>query len=153
MLYEIIKKKNLKELGFNIDIPSNIINKDKYMNALFKFILNIFFYISKNKIKKFCLLSPNTLMDFRMVPVFRNLITMIDLSGTVPKYYYHTITSADVTAKTTELNNVGEASYDLSMFEAMGAISSGVYYNDNGISSKISNKNGSSRYIKRNKKK
>ena len=80
MLYEIIKKKNLKELGFNIDIPSNIINKDKYMNALFKFILNIFFYISKNKIKKFCLLSPNTLMDFRMVPVVRNLINIIDLS-------------------------------------------------------------------------
>ena len=70
-----------------------------------------------------------TLVSNYVLPL-NTKITMIDLSGTVPKYYYHTITSADVTAKTTELNNVGEASYDLSMFEVMGAISSGVYYND-----------------------
>ena len=57
-------------------------------------------------------------------------ITMIDLSGNTPKYYYHVIDSSDVTAKTSELNNVGEASYDLSMFEVMGAIGSGVHYND-----------------------
>ena len=79
ILFEIIKKKNLKSLGFNIDIPSNIVNKDKYMNAIFKFILNILFYISNSKIKKFCLLSPNTLMDFRVSPDVDDLINSINL--------------------------------------------------------------------------
>ena len=79
ILFEIIKKKNLKSLGFNIDIPSNLLNKDKYMNAIFKFILNILFYISNSKINKFCLLSPNTLMDFRMSPDVGYLIDSINL--------------------------------------------------------------------------
>ena len=70
-----------------------------------------------------------TLVSSYVFPV-NTKITMIDLSGNTPKYYYHTITNNDVTQKTQELNNVGEASYDLSMFEVMGAIGSGVYYND-----------------------
>jgi hypothetical protein len=57
-------------------------------------------------------------------------MTLIDLSGTEPKYYYHTITSTDVTNATTEYNNDSEVSYNLSMFETMGAVNSGVYYDD-----------------------
>ena len=57
-------------------------------------------------------------------------ITMIDLAQTTPEYYYKIITAADVAAAQSELNLYSEVAYDLSMFEAMGALNSGVYYDD-----------------------
>ena len=57
-------------------------------------------------------------------------ITMIDLSMNTAKYYYHVITSADVTAAENQIRFDGEADYDLSMFEVMGAFNSGVHYDD-----------------------
>ena len=57
-------------------------------------------------------------------------ITMIDLSQNTPEYYYKVINSTDVANAQTEFTNVGEVSYNLSMFEAMGAENSGVYYDD-----------------------
>ena len=57
-------------------------------------------------------------------------ITMIDLSKDNPEYYYHVINQTDVTNATAEISNHGEAAYTLSLFEAMGALNSGVYYND-----------------------
>lgn len=57
-------------------------------------------------------------------------ITMIDYSGNNPKYYYHVINSTDVTNGTTTLTNEGEASYNFSLFEVMGASNSNVYYDD-----------------------
>ena len=57
-------------------------------------------------------------------------ITMIDLSGSAPEYYYKTISASDYSAALQELQNVGEVSYNVSMFEAMGAENSGVHYND-----------------------
>ncbi len=70
-----------------------------------------------------------TLVSDYVLPL-NTKITMIDFSDSTPKYYYHVINSTDVTNKTQEFNNTGEASYDLSMFEVMGAIGSGVYYDD-----------------------
>ena len=61
ILFEIIyRRKTLTEIGFNIDAPKNIMNKSIYMNSIFKFILNLFFYVSKNNINKFSILSPST---------------------------------------------------------------------------------------------
>ena len=78
-LFEIIKKKKiLNELGLCFDAPSNIVNKPDYMNAIFKFILNILFYVSNSKIKKFCLISPHTVIDCRVNPAINNLIKGIN---------------------------------------------------------------------------
>ena len=60
LFHAIKKKRNLTELGFNFDIPLNIVNKEKYMNTIFKFILNILYHVSNSRIRKFCLLSPYT---------------------------------------------------------------------------------------------
>ena len=57
-------------------------------------------------------------------------ITMIDLSGNNPEYYYHVINATDVAAATQEMQQLQEASYEISMFEVMGAENSGVYYDD-----------------------
>ena len=57
-------------------------------------------------------------------------ITMIDLSQDTPEYYYKVIDAAEFTRATTQFQNIGEVSYNISMFEAMGAENSGVYYDD-----------------------
>ncbi len=57
-------------------------------------------------------------------------ITMIDLSLNTKKYYYHIINQTDVTNAENQLATIGEAQYDLSMFEVMGAFNSGDSYDD-----------------------
>ena len=82
ILFHLIKKKkNLEELGFNFDIPSNIVNKPKFMIVIFKFILNILFYVSNTRIKKFCLISPHTPIDCRTDPEINNLINNINYNN------------------------------------------------------------------------
>ena len=77
-LFEILNnKKELTELGFNIEPPINIRNKPNYMNAIYKFILNTFFYVSRNKIKKFCVISPFTDLDSAAKPEINELIESV----------------------------------------------------------------------------
>jgi len=57
-------------------------------------------------------------------------ITMIDMSGDENKYYYHVINQTDVTNATQQIDVDGEATYQLSIFETMGAYNSTVYYDD-----------------------
>lgn len=66
-------------------------------------------------------------------------ITMIDLSKDEAKYYYHVISSSDVTEATNSLSTNGEIYYDLSMFEVMGASGSGVYYSDSDMNNEYYN--------------
>ena len=81
LFYLIKKKKNLTELGFNFVIPLNIVNKKKYMNTIFKFILNVLFFVSNTRIRKFCLLSPSTLIDCRTDPQINHLISNMNLNN------------------------------------------------------------------------
>ena len=77
--FEIINnRKTIKELGFNIDAPRNVINKSKYMNAIYKFILNLLFYVNKNNITKFCLLSPGTEFNSHTKPEINELVKSIN---------------------------------------------------------------------------
>ena len=69
-------------------------------------------------------------------------ITMIDLSLNETKYYYHVITAADVAAAQSQIQFDGEADYDLSMFEVMGAFNSGVHYNDATMNAQYYNQTG-----------
>ncbi len=57
-------------------------------------------------------------------------ITMIDYSADNPEYYYHVINQNDVNTATAQMQSDNEASYNISMFEVMGAENSGVYYDD-----------------------
>ena len=81
ILFEIInKKKTLTEIGFNIDAPCNIIDKSKYMISIYKFILNLFFYVSKNNIKTFSILSPSTEFNSCTKPEIDELIEGINFN-------------------------------------------------------------------------
>jgi len=84
--FEIIKeKKKLKELGLNLDVPINLRDKSKYMNAIFKFIMNILFYVSKKKIERFCLISPYTILNSAIQNYINNLLNSINFHRN--KYY------------------------------------------------------------------
>ena len=80
VFFDIIKNlNNLTELCLNIEIPYNIMNKSYYINPLLKFILNILFFCLKDsKIQKLCLLSPNILLDNRIIPNINNLLAQIN---------------------------------------------------------------------------
>ena len=81
ILFEIIyKRKTLTEIGFNIDAPKNIMNKSIYMNSIYKFILNLFFYVSKNNINKFTILSPSTEFDSCKKPDIDEIIKGINFN-------------------------------------------------------------------------
>ena len=78
-LFEIINnRKKITELGFNFDVPKNIVNRPNYMNAIFKFILNVFFYAAKNKITKLALLSPSTKFNSITKPELDEVIKSLD---------------------------------------------------------------------------
>jgi hypothetical protein len=78
--FECIKsKKNLKELGFNLEVPVNLRERSNYMNTILKFILNLLYYVSKQKIEKFCLISPYTSINPISNPKINNLISSINL--------------------------------------------------------------------------
>ena len=80
-LFEIIyNKKKLTEIGFNIDAPKNIMNKSKYMNSIYKFILNLLFYVSKNNVNKFAILSPSTEFNSCIKPEIDEVIKGINFN-------------------------------------------------------------------------
>ena len=80
-LFEIINnKKQFTEIGFNIDVPKNIKNKENYMNAIYKFILNAFFYVTRNEVTKFSILSPYTEFNSILKPDIDEVVKSINFS-------------------------------------------------------------------------
>ena len=83
VFFELIrtKMKQLEILSFNFDMPEIFALKKRYLNVIFKFLLNILFLIdNKNsKIKKLVIISPNTLIDSRSVIEIENMIDSINL--------------------------------------------------------------------------
>lgn len=51
-LFEILKNKKLSEIGINLNIPPEIINDEKYIIIIIKFIINIFILYYKDKESK-----------------------------------------------------------------------------------------------------
>ena len=86
VLFEIIKNKSdLKELGFNFDLPDILINNNKYKISIFKFILNIIMLINNKEIqsisnlKKLTLLSPKLILDKKLETDIDNFFKNIHL--------------------------------------------------------------------------
>ena len=94
-LFETIKnKKDLKELGFNFDIPPNIINNNNYKISIFKFLLNILKMIDneasqhKSNLKKVTLLAPKIVFDSRKENSIDNFFKNISLNKTSSNLMY-----------------------------------------------------------------
>ena len=80
--FECIKSKNnLNELGLNFEVPINLRKKSNYMNTILKFILNVLYFVSKQKIEKFCLISPYTVINPISNPTINILISSINFAN------------------------------------------------------------------------
>jgi hypothetical protein len=83
VLFELIRRKSDKLiiLSFNFDIPEIISNKQRYLNVILKFILNILFLIdNKNsKIQKLVIISPKTMIDSHSILGIENMINSINI--------------------------------------------------------------------------
>ena len=67
---------------------------------------------------------------------------MLFRSGS-PKYYYHTITTSEEEKAKQDLQTLGEATYDFSIFTVMGSTSNNSHYDDEAMN-KIYYKNNDS---------
>ena len=70
-------------------------------------------------------------------------ITMLDIIEGSPKYYYHTITTSEEEKAKQDLQALGEATYDFSIFTVMGSTSNNSHYDDEAMN-KIYYKNNDS---------
>ena len=82
-LFELIRRKidKLIILSFIFDIPEIISIKQRYLNVILKFILNILFLIdNKNsKIQKLVIISPKTIIDSHSILYIENMINSINI--------------------------------------------------------------------------
>ena len=97
ILFEFIKKKkDLKELGLNFDMPIILSNNNNYKISIFKFILNILMLVDNNEskhkssIKKLTILAPKIIFDskkeknidnfFKNISIYYKTKTLINLN-------------------------------------------------------------------------
>jgi len=80
VLFELIKKKDLKTIAANFDTPDLIEINNPYMNTIFKFLMNIIFLVDnpKSHIEKLVILSPSTKFDSRFLPSIENILEDIN---------------------------------------------------------------------------
>lgn len=66
----ILRKKKLSKLGLYFEIPSVLIENQKYTIPILKFIINIIFLLDEDnsKLNSLTLLSPNTVLDKALFP-------------------------------------------------------------------------------------
>ena len=83
VLFELIKnkRKDLDILSLNFDIPEIIAVKQRYLNGILKFILNILFLIDskKSKIKKLIIISSRTILDPRSIQDIDDIFDTINI--------------------------------------------------------------------------
>ena len=83
VLFEILKKKkNIEILGFNIDLPTVLLNKQTYIIPILKFILNILFLIDNNKCKlqKLTILSPSLVINNKILTGVNDIMSNININ-------------------------------------------------------------------------
>ena len=80
ILFNLIRTKNIQILGFNFDIPDIILEKQKYIIIIIKFILNLLLYATKKDtiIQKLVILATKIKFNKSFYPFIDNLLGSID---------------------------------------------------------------------------
>ena len=121
VLFNIFQKmENLEKLGLNFDVPYNLVNKSFYMNTILKFILNILFFFSNYKtIKKFCLLSPKTVINSKLISNIDNIISSININNapllinfSIQFQFYHIKNINNFVSSKLRVLNIGDLDMD-----------------------------------------
>lgn len=82
VLFELIKIKDFNKIAVNFDTPSIIKVNNSYMNAIFKFIMNLLFLVDNrnSRIEKLTILSTCTKFDSRFLPSIENILEDINFN-------------------------------------------------------------------------
>ena len=82
VLFELIKKKDCKQIGVNFDTPDIIEVNNSYMKTIFKFLMNILFLVDNpgSYVEKLIILSPSTKLDSRYLPSIENILEDINFN-------------------------------------------------------------------------
>jgi len=78
----IIKIKDFNKIAVNFDTPTIIEINNYYMNAIFKFIMNLLFLVDNpnSRIEKLTILSTCTKFDSRFLPSIDNILEDINFN-------------------------------------------------------------------------
>ena len=83
VLFELIKIKDFNKIAVNFDTPTIIEVNNSYMNAIFKFIMNLLFLVDNpnSRIEKLTILSTSTKFDSRILPSIENILEDINFNA------------------------------------------------------------------------
>ena len=128
LLFDIISlKKNLAKLGLYFEIPSILINNQRYMILILKFILNIIFLLDDEnyKLNTLTLLSPYTILDKDTFPSIDDYLEELEiyeknkilLNLNLRLKIYKIINIKNIISTNLVMLNIGD--FDLISFEAI----------------------------------
>ena len=83
LLFDIITKKNdLNKLGLYFEVPSILINNQKYMILILKFIINILFLLEdeNSNLNTLTILSPFTILDKTLFPAIDDYLEELEIN-------------------------------------------------------------------------
>ena len=130
--FDILRLKNLQNLGINMDIPDIIENNSKYMLLISKFILNILLYIYRrdsniNSLEKVIILCPKLNLNNEYFPFINTVLSNINKSNTknlselsFQAQLYKVINIKNIISASLVILNIGNC--DIVTFESL------VYY-------------------------
>ena len=128
LLFDIISlKKNVAKLGLYFEIPSILINNQRYMILILKFILNIIFLLDDEnyKLNTLTLLSPYTILDKDTFPSIDDYLEELEiyeknkilLNLNLRLKIYKIINIKNIISTNLVMLNIGD--FDLISFEAI----------------------------------
>ena len=101
----LLKNKSLKECTFVFHLPDLIVNEERYINSLIKFIINVFILIAfdKHSFHIFKVIAPLILFDDRKYPILNQILGLIKKENSKSLYSINILT---IQLKFFEMTNI-----------------------------------------------
>jgi hypothetical protein len=102
----LLKNKTLRECTFVFHLPDIIINDERYINTLIKFIMNVFILVAfdKHSFNTFKIIAPLILFDDRKYPILNQILGLIKTKNS--NSYLDSIKNLTIQLKFFEMTNI-----------------------------------------------
>ena len=102
----LLKNKTLRECTFVFHLPDLIINDERYINTLIKFIMNVFILVAfdKHSFNTFKIIAPLILFDDRKYPILNQILGLIKTKNS--NSYLDSIKNLTIQLKFFEMTNI-----------------------------------------------
>ena len=102
----LLKNKTLRECTFVFHLPDLIVNDERYVNILIKFIMNVFILVAfdKHSLHTFKIIAPLILFDDRKYPILNQIFGLIKTKNS--KNYLNSIKNLSIQLKFFEMTNI-----------------------------------------------